>query len=149
LVLLDSICYRFHIFGKPFPDFTLKENWFDTKLARGQKQDKSVSYRTQLKSINKAFDFVGINNPTPVAKKVQEMLKCLVLLMIISVELAAGTMIVYKTTILTALPRTAIRVMQGFRKTKGCFWLGRNLVVPPPFPFKRRSSQTLTSGNKK
>lgn len=56
------LSHRFHVKGEAFPDFTLSENWFKSKLARGRAIDKSVAYNTQLTSINKALAAVGINS---------------------------------------------------------------------------------------
>ncbi|KAI9365161.1 transcriptional activator of glycolytic enzymes-domain-containing protein [Pilaira anomala] len=52
----------FHIKGDAFPDFTINENWFKTKLTIGQKVDKAVSYNTRLTSIDDAFEDIGINS---------------------------------------------------------------------------------------
>ncbi|KAI9481581.1 MAG: hypothetical protein EXX96DRAFT_608258 [Benjaminiella poitrasii] len=52
--------HRFHVKGEAFPDFSTNQNWFKIKLTRGRQADKSVSYNTQLTSVNNAFAAVGI-----------------------------------------------------------------------------------------
>jgi len=126
--------HRFHVKGEAFPDFTLNENWFKTKLARGRSADKAVSYNTQLTSINKAFAEVGVNSVKKTHSGRQAGAR--------EAEMAGlshdhirrvgrWNSESMENSYLTCLPRTAIRVIQGFPEEKGCFWLPQGLITPP------------------
>jgi hypothetical protein len=126
--------HRFHIKGEVFPDFSANENWFNTKLTRGRAADKSICYNTQLSSINKAFAAVGVNSVKKTHSGRQAGAR--------EAEMAGlshdhirrvgrWNSESMENSYLTCLPRTAIRVIQGFPEEKGCFWLPRALVTPP------------------
>ena len=126
--------HRFHVQGEAFPDFSMNENWFNTKLARGRSVNKAVSYNTQLNSVNNAFAAVGINSVKKTHSGRQAGAR--------EAEMAGlshdhirrvgrWNSESMENNYLTCLPRTAIRVIQGFPEEKGCFWLPRALVTPP------------------
>ena len=54
--------HRFHMTNERFPDFSENRNWFSIKLCPGRSSDttKAVCYNTQLNSVNRAFDALGI-----------------------------------------------------------------------------------------
>ncbi|KAG2209610.1 hypothetical protein INT45_007237 [Circinella minor] len=125
--------YHFHVQGETFPDFSKNENWFDTKLARGRSLNKPVSYNTQLNSVNNAFAAVGINSVKKTHSGRQAGAR--------EAEMAGlshnhirrvgrWNSESMENNYLTCVPRTAIRVIQGFPEDKGCFWLSRALVTP-------------------
>lgn len=126
--------HRFHIKGEAFPDFSMNQNWFKTKLTRGREAHKSVSYNTQLNSVNTAFAALGITSvkkthsgrqagarEAEMAGLSQDHIR----------RVGQWNRESMENNYLTCLPRVAIRVIQGFPEEKGCFWLPRALVSPP------------------
>ncbi|CEP20124.1 hypothetical protein [Parasitella parasitica] len=127
--------HRFHVKGEAFPDFASNANWFNVKLARGSRSsEKSVTYNTQLTSVNNAFAAVGINSVKKTHSGRQAGAR--------EAEMAGlshdhirrvgrWNSESMENNYLTCLPRTAIRVIGGFPEEKGCFWLPRSLLSPP------------------
>lgn len=126
--------HRFHIKGEAFPDFSLKENWFNTKLARGQNIDKSIAYNTQRTSISNAFKAVGVNSlkKTHTGRQAGAQEAEMAGLSHDHIRrVGRWNSESMENNYLTCLPRTAMRVIQGFPEEKGCYWLPRSLVTPP------------------
>jgi hypothetical protein len=132
------LLYRWDLTQEPFPDFTERSRWYNTRLllsSRGAANAiEPLSYNTQRDWVSRAFAMIGLNS----TKKTH-------LFRAIGAKLAelkgvtedqisrAGRWSHDQMTgcYLTCLPHNFMRRMGGHPDQKGCFEIRRAAVTPP------------------
>ena len=132
--LAQYFFYRWHISGEEFPNFEKNSTWFDVKVFKNGRPEDPMSYRTQLRAVNRVFEALRIR----ISKKTHSGRGS-------GAQLAEidgateddlrrhgrwenGSM---EKCYLLALPRKSIRIINGFSSAKGNFWLPRANLDPP------------------
>jgi hypothetical protein len=132
--------YRFHVENEPFPDFTLNENWFNIKLVKARDRMKPIAPTTQSDSVTRIFDACNISSKKKThasrgssARSAEQNGMDAELIR----QMGGWLKGAMEKSYLNTLPYSAIRVMNGFHREKGSFYLPRALVTPPDSLQKR------------
>ncbi|KAG2221972.1 hypothetical protein INT45_010496 [Circinella minor] len=53
---------RWHMENEPSPEFTSRQDWYDTHVLKGLVRTKPITYNTQRNGYMEAFNAVGVNS---------------------------------------------------------------------------------------
>jgi hypothetical protein len=132
--LAQYFFYRWHISGEEFPNFEKNATWFDVKAFKNGHPENAMTYRTQLRAVNRVFEALNIR----ISKKTHSGRGSGAQLAEIDGATEedlrrhgrweTGSM---EKCYLLALPRKSIRIINGFSSEKGFYWLPRANLDPP------------------
>ncbi|KAG1169051.1 hypothetical protein G6F70_008730 [Rhizopus microsporus] len=107
--------YRWHITNEGFPCFNTNMDWFNLKIFKGVDCNKSLTYTAHYAATICAFDVcsVSISGATEVQLR----------------RHGRWNMQGMKSCYLMSLPRSLIRIINGFSSNKGDYWLARKLLT--------------------
>jgi hypothetical protein len=132
--LAQLFFWRWHISGEAPPTFRHRQDWYNIKVLVGQNREQELSYTTQLQETWKIFGAVGLTT----AKKTH-LPRCAGAQ---SAEIH-GTSLAQITqagrwnqsvlcqAYLTHLPREFMKIVSGFSRSQGDYFLARALFEPP------------------
>ncbi|CAO3677880.1 unnamed protein product [Rhizopus microsporus] len=126
--------YRWHITNEGFPCFNTNMDWFNLKIVKRVDYNKPLTYTAHYAATIRAFDAcsVSISKKTHMGRSSGAQ----------HAEIDGATegqlrrhgrwnMQSMESCYLTSLPRSSIRVINGFSGNKGDYWLPRSNVCPP------------------
>ncbi|CEJ05409.1 hypothetical protein RMCBS344292_19351 [Rhizopus microsporus] len=132
--LAMNLFSRFHFENEPFPDFTRRENWYETVVFKGDDRFTPITYRAQHKIYVDAFKSVGIHT-----SKITHA-NCKSALNMIAQENVSSDqqkMVGRWSTdrmvgcYISSLPVEAMQSLAGFPPHQGSYFLPRAVVISP------------------
>ena len=126
--------YRRHITNEDFPRFDTNKDWFDLKVAKGIYRDRAMTYGVQLNAINRAFKACHISSSKKTHAGRGSGARHAEFYGTTEDQLPRHdqwNMQIIEACYLASLPRTSMRIINGFPGEKGQFWIPRANVSPP------------------
>src|SRR3569833_888053 len=126
--------WRWHIAGEPAPTFRRRQDWYRIKVLVGQDRLQELSYSTQLQETWKVFEAVGIitAKKTHLPRRVEARNAETYGTSVAQISQAGRwNQSVLCQAYLTHLPREFMRIVAGFTKTPGDYFLPRAVCEPP------------------
>ena len=132
--LAQLFFWRWHVAGEPPPSFRRRQDWYRIKVLISQKREEELSYSIQLQDTWRIFGVVGLSTAkkTHLPRRVgaQDAETYSASLAQISQASRWNQNVLYQAY-LTYLPRQFIRIVTGFSKSPGDYFLARAVYDPP------------------
>jgi hypothetical protein len=132
--LAQLLFWRWHVAGEPAPSFRRRSDWYRIKVLVGQDREQELSYPTQLTETWRVFGAAGLisKKKTHLPRRVgaQNAETYGTSLAQIS-QAGRWNQSVLCQAYLTHLPREFLRVVAGFSRTAGDYYLARAAHDPP------------------
>jgi hypothetical protein len=130
------LLYRWDLGGEPFPDFSQRSAWYDTRLIKGSGADctAAFSYNSQRDWVVKAFAYAGIASTKKTHVGRSSGAKTAELKGISEDQIRRAGRWNQEQMIgcyLNSLPRKFMRTMAGHPPQIGCFEIRRASIAPP------------------